>query len=218
MTPPCSVSARWFARRGREWAVQPGSDSWFLILRPLGAPTKTTPESSPHWNRRVSILRIPDTWMTSATTPPLECCATHYASVRSVPRLVHHWFRWLSMVTLQTNVPPLMALRQTPCAYSSQTMSESERQRSVGLIALNCSPPGSQTAVSVVFARAGRTVAIKLRNKFGLNVEYCCHRQQGRLQRTRMGESVFDRYPVTRRLDRLHQIKPGWTSSFLVAP
>lgn len=186
--------------RGREWAVQPGSDSQFLILRPLGGADQD------HTGVFPSLEPVESASFASPTPDDLG----DHASARMLRDALRIGFRssagpFRSLASIAVEprsyqlVPLLMALRQDTVRLLIADDVGIGKTIESGLIAAELLASGEAKRLSVLCSPAlAEQWQSELRNKFGLNAELVLSSTARRLQKgLEMGESVFDRYPVT---------------------
>lgn len=186
--------------RGREWAVQPGSDTDFLVLRPLGGADQDS----------TGVFPALEPVESASFAPPTPDDLGDHASARMLRDALRIGFRssagpFRSLASIAVEprsyqlVPLLMALRQDTVRLLIADDVGIGKTVESGLIAAELLASGEAKRLTVLCSPAlAEQWQSELRNKFGLDAELVLSSTARKLQRgLGIGETVFDRYPIT---------------------
>lgn len=186
--------------RGREWVVQPDSDTEFVILRPLGGAEEDT----------TGLFPALEPVAPASFPPPTVDDMGDHASARMLRDALRIGFRSsagpfrsLAGIAVEPRsyqlVPLLMALRQKTVRLLIADDVGIGKTIEAGLIAAELLASGEAKGLAVLCSPAlAEQWQRELRDKFGLDAELVLTSTATKLQRgLEMDQSLFNRYPIT---------------------
>lgn len=186
--------------RGREWAVQAGSDADFLVLRPLGGADQD----------QAGVFPELESVESASFAPPTPDDLGDHASARMLRDALRIGFRssagpFRSLASIAVEprsyqlVPLLLALRQDTVRLLIADDVGIGKTVEAGLIASELLASGEAKRLTVLCSPAlAEQWQSELRDKFGMSAELVLTSTAKKLQRgLGIDETVFDKYPIT---------------------